>query len=218
MIPPDYVGRIFIAHQFRWGKKGFAGRLHNYKNETFYTTTPIPFYYKRRNIVLKKFLKNLTNCVHVCDFGCGDGFYISFLNSASKRYTLYGIDISQGMINIAQKKCPFANFIVSNNVSTNQQKFDAVYSIAVFAHILSDEQIKKYLKIFTILYLQKENLFYLNRRVRKTDLVLLGVEENLMNILSSLYKIIFIFMIITSFVSLLIVFLKKKKKNRSFDF
>ena len=51
-----------------------------YKNEEFYTITPIPYYYKRRKIILELIEEYISKgeVQKVCDFGCGDGWYINF--------------------------------------------------------------------------------------------------------------------------------------------
>ena len=60
-----------------WDKR--AKREYIYKKEKFYTITPIPYYFRHRKIILDKiqsFIMNNKSKV-VCDFGCGDGEYIS---------------------------------------------------------------------------------------------------------------------------------------------
>jgi hypothetical protein len=123
----------------------------HYKGETFYTITPIPLYFYRR----KRLLDSLAPLVEpkqvqsICDFGCGDGWYIQFFDRCfpGKRWT--GIDISQGMLDQAIVRSPNARFMLFP--SENQEgflrqpglvgAFDLVYSIAVFAHILNDADV-----------------------------------------------------------------------------
>lgn len=60
---------------------------YQYKKETFYTITPIPYYYCRRAKIyslLTQWIKkieteNNSNNISVCDYGCGDGQYILHL-------------------------------------------------------------------------------------------------------------------------------------------
>jgi len=57
-----------------WDKR--AACEYNYKGEKFYTMTAIPYYYVRRNEIIKKIKSIICNGMSVCDFGCGDGVYI----------------------------------------------------------------------------------------------------------------------------------------------
>lgn len=114
-----------------------AGKEYTYKKEKFYTITPVPYYYARRKIVIKKIeeLIKKRELKKICDFGCGDGEYIKKL----QRQGLYfhGIDASSAMIDIAKSQIDSDNvsFEVSENGITGNDKFDMVYSSAVWAHI-----------------------------------------------------------------------------------
>ena len=57
-----------------WDKR--AACEYNYKGEKFYTMTAIPYYYERRNEIIKKIKSIICNGMSVCDFGCGDGVYV----------------------------------------------------------------------------------------------------------------------------------------------
>ena len=65
-----------ITSQDYWNDRGMNSYW--YKGETFYTVTPIPLYYRRR-VLLLELLEPLVvdnNVKDICDFGCGDGWYI----------------------------------------------------------------------------------------------------------------------------------------------
>lgn len=58
-----------------------ANKRYRYKKENFYTITPIPYYYKRREVIVRLLVERIvTNrAQRVCDYGCGDGEYIRLL-------------------------------------------------------------------------------------------------------------------------------------------
>lgn len=76
--------------------------------------------------------------------GCGNGRFYELLKNTD--YT--GIDSSEKLIQIAQKKYPQANFRVADslNLPFKENSFDKIYSIAVFHHIPSKELRIKFLK------------------------------------------------------------------------
>lgn len=115
-----------------------------YKGEDFYTITPIPYYFKRREILLKLLIKFFRNDSKkkVCDFGCGDGWYLSYFEKFFPQNKYYGVDISETMIQRAKGRCKEVNLEISNKGINFQEKFDLVYSIAVFAHVKNDQTVK----------------------------------------------------------------------------
>lgn len=125
-----------------WDKR--ADREYCYKNEKFYTITPIPYYYQRRKLILKR-IKNILmqkQYKRICDFGCGDGEYIVQLNRNGKSF--YGVDASENMIELAKKRTadmPNVQFEVSEVGIGEKELFDLVYSSAVWAHI-NEEAVK----------------------------------------------------------------------------
>jgi len=74
----------------------------------------------------------------ICDFGCGDGFYLKYFGSLSPKKNYFGIDISHSMIERAKQNAPFAKLKVSQKGIDFQNDFDLIYAIAVFAHIKDD--------------------------------------------------------------------------------
>lgn len=55
-----------------------ASKSFIYKNEHFYTITAVPYYYKRRQFILKLLKKCIekNGVQSICDYGCGDGEYL----------------------------------------------------------------------------------------------------------------------------------------------
>jgi len=108
-----------------------------YKGETFYTVTPIPLYYRRR-VLLLELLEPLVvdnNVKDICDFGCGDGWYIQYFGRLCPSKKYYGIDISASMLERAKQTAPFAELHVSQTGINVENLFDLIFAIAVFAHI-----------------------------------------------------------------------------------
>lgn len=127
-----------------------ANREYCYKNEKFYTITPIPYYYSRRKVILKKIEKLIEykNYKSICDFGCGDGEYIIKLKKEGIKF--YGIDASPKMIELAQARTSDITDIeyeVSSKGISIDQKFDLIYSSAIWAHINEEEVCKLYMNI-----------------------------------------------------------------------
>ena len=120
---------------------------YKYKDETFYTVTPIPFYFRRRWLLLElmtPFILDPT-VINICDFGCGDGWYIKYFSSKCEGKKWYGVDLSYSMIERARQACPNTKFEISRTGILNKIYFDLIYSVAVFAHIMSDSEIKEIL-------------------------------------------------------------------------
>ena len=123
-----------------------------YKGEWHYTITPIPLYIKRRRLLLDLLKPFIHDANNICDFGCGDGYYLSHFNKLTlgqKEFT--GIDISEEMIAIASYKIPGLNlFKAANGIPDNiaNAPFNLIYSIAVFAHIDDDSLLNSIFESF----------------------------------------------------------------------
>jgi len=129
-----------------WEYRG--GISYEYKGETFYTVTPIPYYYRRRALLvnLLSLVVDGPNAVRICDFGCGDGWYLKYLAERHEEKQWYGVDMSESMIARARQACPMAEFHVSHNGIEVNRTFDLVYSVAVFAHVLDDVEVRDLFK------------------------------------------------------------------------
>lgn len=71
----------------------------------------------------------------VLDLGCGNGRVYEYLQQKNIDYT--GFDLSQGLLDEAQKKYPETTFVQGNMVSLpfEDNTFDQVWSIASFHHL-----------------------------------------------------------------------------------
>jgi len=125
-----------------WSQRGKS--LYKYRGEKFYTVTPIPYYYKRRKLLLdlvydyfdKKSINN------ILDFGCGDGWYINHFKKQFKNKFFYGCDISPVMVNEA-KLLKAGKIEVSKNGIPFNIQFDMIYCFAVWAHIMDKSVLEK---------------------------------------------------------------------------
>lgn len=124
-----------INCQEYWNRR--AKHSYTYRGETFYTVTPIPYYYKRRSLLLSYINQYVedNSVKKILDFGCGDGEYLKYFGNKYPNKDYYGIDISTSMIERAKASAPFAKLCISNDGISFKNNFDLIYSIAVFAHI-----------------------------------------------------------------------------------
>ena len=78
----------------------------------------------------------------ILDFGCGNGRLLELFFGKNFDYT--GVDISEKLIDIAKKKYPekaddFQKISSSESLPFPDNSFNAIYSIAVFHHLPSEE-------------------------------------------------------------------------------
>jgi len=121
-----------------WDRRGTDA--YEYKGETFYTVTPVPLYHRRRALLLQlldPFLRP-PDVVDVCDFGCGDGWYLGHFSEKYPGKRWYGVDLSETMIDRASRAVPNAWLEVSGEGVPFHKSFDLVCAVAVFAHVLGD--------------------------------------------------------------------------------
>lgn len=128
-----------------------ANMEYTYKGEKFYTITAIPYYYRRRKIILHHINSLICDNFKICDFGCGDGEYIRVLSEKTAKgrrksgfsgglrggITFHGVDISNDMIRIAKSRNKSDRYTweISGDGIHKDELFHLVYSSAVFAHI-----------------------------------------------------------------------------------
>jgi SAM-dependent methyltransferase len=114
-----------------------------YKGEHFYTITPVPYYYARRKLLLSLLCEVLSDDAvrSVCDFGCGDGYYLNYFSKMFAERNWMGLEISESMLSLAKLNCPNVNYQLSNTGILGDAKFCLVYSSAVFAHLKDDTDV-----------------------------------------------------------------------------
>lgn len=133
-----------------WDKRARLGVV--YKKENFYTITPVPFYFKRRKILLSLMTQLILQSKKILDFGCGDGWYLNyFKNKTSGGKDLLGMDISRNMILLAQEKYPDMKFENTSyeDLVNYKLNFDLIYIFAVLAHVNDNIVLDKMIKIMS---------------------------------------------------------------------
>jgi len=78
----------------------------------------------------------------VLDVGCGNGRILELLKNEKINYT--GVDISEKLLEIAQKRYPQNNFLVADNLNLPflDNNFDKVFSVAVL-HTIPSQGLRK---------------------------------------------------------------------------
>jgi len=99
-------------------------------------------------ILIDSYLKNKQSKCLVVDLGCGSGIMAREL--LKKGYNVYGIDISESMINLAKRKAPKAEFKVGSYLNEKIPKCHAITSIGEGFNYLFDERVN--LKTLTQLF------------------------------------------------------------------
>lgn len=94
----------------------------------------------------KNFREYVEDGDKVLDAGCGNGRLLELLGDKDIDYV--GVDFSENLIKIAQKKHPQYKFLVGDvlDLSLEDNSFDVVFSVAVLHHIPSKEFRQKVLE------------------------------------------------------------------------
>lgn len=119
-----------------------------YRGETFYTVTAAPLYYRRREILRNLLVGALSSPTYssVLDFGCGDGYWMSEIKRLFPDKQVCGEDTSDSMLQRARSRVPSQFLRASNGSGSWERRFSAVLSVAVFAHVLSDNELARTLR------------------------------------------------------------------------
>lgn len=84
---------------------------------------------------IRKYLKKKGR---ILDFGCGNGRFLDFLEKENSSLEYQGVDSSQGLIEIAQKKHRGKKFLVlkeNEKLPFEDESFDLIVAVAVFHHL-----------------------------------------------------------------------------------
>jgi SAM-dependent methyltransferase len=102
--------------------------------------------------ILKILAENHINSGLVIDLGCGSGLWANVLTQAN--YQVLGVDISESMIAIAQKRVPRAEFRVASLFNTDIPSCNAVTSIGeCFSYLFdSDNNRLTLIQLFQRIY------------------------------------------------------------------
>ena len=80
------------------------------------------------------------------DVGCGTGNHIKAMEESG--YAMFGMDFSQGMVELAKQKCK--GTVVQSSITNPtdfQRKFDFIYAINVFHHLSDKAEQQRAMKI-----------------------------------------------------------------------
>jgi ubiquinone/menaquinone biosynthesis C-methylase UbiE len=126
-----------------------------YDKEFYQEPGYYPILQYRHNYILKRIAElNLPENVKILDIGCGPGQMIADL--MQKRYELWGIDISEQMIDIAKRKCAInkpdsaVHFAVGNieGLEFEDNFFDVIICSGVVEYLKDDSRwIKELLRV-----------------------------------------------------------------------
>jgi len=95
------------------------------------------FYYNQYRAYTRHLQENRVRiCGHVLDLGCGTGLQVPLVQESADRIT--GIDISEGLLQVARRKFSNVNFLLADacDLPFQDSYFDTVISYGeVFSHI-----------------------------------------------------------------------------------
>ena len=132
-----------------WDKR--AQNTKEYKGESLYTITDIPFYMYRRKRLLTEMKDIDFRGKRVLDIGCGDGYYSVYFKQKFRNAYICGIDISEEMVHLARQRARAGSVDVKfsltdgKNLAFKSRIFDLVYIFAVLQHI-DDSKFSEYVK------------------------------------------------------------------------
>ncbi len=131
-----------------------------YKWEVFYTVTSLPYYLKRREILLQKLEMIINKAIdesanssieiNVLDFGCGDGFYSCWIKINFNDLNVFGCDLSLNMLELANKRAASQGlkitFKKSDSTVPFNEEFTIILVVAVLAHVFDYDNLVNILK------------------------------------------------------------------------
>jgi ubiquinone/menaquinone biosynthesis C-methylase UbiE len=94
-------------------------------------------WHNQRYKVIQKVLSKLPDGARILDIGCGSGFSMEKSIPKGKDFQIYGIDVTEDLINYAKKKRPHFNFKVAygEKLPYENNAFDAVLYSDVIEHL-----------------------------------------------------------------------------------
>ncbi len=88
---------------------------------------------------------DFSECSSVLDFGCGWGRVIRFFLKDIAPSKLFGIDVVKQNIEFCQESFKWGHFFQNNpfpSTSFSDEKFQLIYALSVFSHLLEDAHLK----------------------------------------------------------------------------
>lgn len=159
-----------------WNDRAKGGKI--FKNEYFYTITPLPLYIDRRKWLYNKISKAIRNKA-ILDFGCGEGHFSRFAIKSGAKCVL-GIDTSEVMLQLAEKYknsskikySPYDGSVenLKNILITDFGRVDITIILLTSAHIKDDNQVIQYLSCICK-YTQAKELIIFEACIDGEDIV-----------------------------------------------
>ena len=129
---------IFEENYFLETNRKFFNGIGNWYDFFFGSLT-----LKMQRKIIKNF--NIEENAVILDAGCGTGTLLSLLEASEKPLGLYGIDISEKMLNRARKKLKRSSLINSplEHFNFNDKFFNYIFSIHALHHYFDPEETMK---------------------------------------------------------------------------
>lgn len=132
-------------------KREIEDRLANFYDQNCQKFSQTRNYWWSDLNFIRKYLKKKGK---ILDFGCGNGRLLEFLRKEKSDLEYQGVDISQGLIEIAREKYPNQKFIILQNqekLPFKDLSFDLIIAIAVFHHFSPEMAEKTFQELYRIL-------------------------------------------------------------------
>lgn len=127
---------------------------------------------------MKRFFRDLDNLLNLIDIksaldvGCGEGYIIKYLRKHNNKIYIEGVDISEEVLEIAQKLNPGVKFSKGSiyNLKYRHTSFDVVLAIEILEHLEEPkkaiEELKRVSKKYIILSVPNEPYFRIANMLR----------------------------------------------------
>jgi alkylated DNA repair protein alkB family protein 8 len=95
---------------------------------------------------VKDFFTLMNDHTSVLEVGCGNGKNLEYINNNNKTINSYGIDTCQNFVNHCQSKNLNVQIGNSLDIPFKDESFDYMLCIAMFHHLLNEEDMNKSMK------------------------------------------------------------------------
>lgn len=111
--------------------------------DTSYRSNPVQWlYHFWRFRAIRKMIAALPKGAKILDVGCGSGFAIEQCTSNRLDFNVYGIDVTEGLIDYAKKKRPQFHFQLAKGeeLPYENNEFDCILYLDVIEHLIDPER------------------------------------------------------------------------------
>ena len=132
-----------------WEARGKLGYW--YRDERFYTTLPISYYYERRKAIYAALERVFSSCrdgARVLDFGCGDGTYSIHFALRYPTLRFHGVDISKSFIDRASKQASERRLAIDfihmdGPIPFRGAHFDVTIVVGVLTAVINNDVLRR---------------------------------------------------------------------------